>query len=168
MPDQTPRLYQELIEQSPDPIITLDQAGIIRFINAAAEEVSMLQADELVGKHFTKTGLLTAAGVVKAVQEFVLVVAGKTREPFELEIVRRDQSILTLEAHPKRLQLVDGATIQVVFRDVTKRIIGNFELTGPLSNRDFIPPEQHKRLIASTIRSATADAANAADSDIVS
>lgn len=120
VPEQTPQLYQELIEQSPDPIITLDVAGTIRFVNAAAETVSMLQAAELVGKHFTKTGLLPVSGVVKAVQEFALVVAGQTRPPFELEIVRKDQSLLRLEAHPKRLQLIDGVTIQVVFR-VTRR-----------------------------------------------
>lgn len=116
MADPTPQLYQELITQSPDPIITLDVTGTIRFVNAAAETVSMLPAAQLVGTHFTKTGLLTAAGVVKAVQEFVLVVAGQTRRPFELEIVRKDQSLLTVEVHPKRMHLSDGITIQAVFR----------------------------------------------------
>lgn len=121
MTDQTPQWYQELIEQSPDPILTLDQVGTIRFVNSAVETASMYQANELVGKHFTKTGVLTATGVVKAVQEFMLVVTGHTRPPFELEIVRKDQALLTFEAHPKRVQLGDGVTIQVVFRDVTRR-----------------------------------------------
>ena len=122
MGDDQHQLYQDLIEQSPDPIITLDQAGIIRFFNSAAEEASLYSAAELVNTHFTRTGVLTAAGVVKAVQEFVLVVAGQTRPPFELEVVRKDRTMLTFEAHPKRITLSGGAlTIQVVFRDVTKR-----------------------------------------------
>lgn len=115
-------LYQQLIEQSPDPIITLDLLGTIRFVNAAAEEASMYQAHELVGKHFTRTGILTTSGVVKAVQEFALVVAGQTRPPVELEVLRKDQSLRVYEAHKRLLQLSEsGPTVQVVFRDVTQR-----------------------------------------------
>lgn len=131
MAEQTPHPYQDLIEQSPDPIITLDPTGTIRFVNLAAEEVAMLSSEELVGTHFTKTGLLSATGVVKAVQEFALVVMGHTRPPFELEIVRQDQSLVTMEAHPKRLRIGDGMTIQVVFRDVT----GRKELEEALRNK---------------------------------
>ena len=117
------QIYAELIEQSPDPIITVDLVGIIRFVNSAAEEASAYRADELVGKHFTRTGVLTAAGTVKAVQEFTLLVAGHVRPPFELEIVRKDQNLWIFEAHPRLVRVKAGgpATIQVIFRDITNR-----------------------------------------------
>lgn len=123
MSENRTRLYAELIEQSPDPIITLDLTGMIRFVNSATEDASAYSAAELVGKHFTKTGVLTAVGTVKAVQEFVLVVAGQTRPPFELEIIRKDGIMRTFEAHPKLIKTEDGGLerIQVIFRDVTNR-----------------------------------------------
>jgi PAS domain S-box-containing protein len=45
------RYYQELVENSPDPIIVLDQKGFIKVFNRACEMIWGCSEDEAVGKH---------------------------------------------------------------------------------------------------------------------
>ena len=116
------QLYMALIEQAPDPIMTMDRLGTIRFVNSAAERISGYPAEDLVGKHFTQTKVLTPAGLMKVTQEFALVMAGQDRPAFELEIIRKDGERRTMEANPKFITKQDGSVnAQVIFRDVTQR-----------------------------------------------
>lgn len=114
--------YETLVREAPDPIVILDAAGQIQALNPAAERISGYAAQELLGKHFLRSGVLSAVALPKALQEFTLVVAGQQRPPFDLEIIRKDQARLIMEVNPHLLkddQRILG--IQIMFRDVTQR-----------------------------------------------
>jgi len=48
------RYYKELVENSPDPIIVLNEKGLIKVFNRACETIWGWSAEEVVGKHVTE------------------------------------------------------------------------------------------------------------------
>ncbi len=126
---ESERKFAQLVQDSPDGIVSLDLGGRIQLFNPAAERYSGYRAEEMLGKHFGTISLLSAESRQKAVREFERVLAGETRPPFELQIVCRDETRLIGEAHPSRL-LQDGQLIgvQVVIRDITERKLAEEKL----------------------------------------
>jgi PAS domain S-box-containing protein len=47
------RYYQELVANSPDPIIMMDKKGKVKVFNKACETIWGFSADEVIGKHIT-------------------------------------------------------------------------------------------------------------------
>lgn len=116
------RRYAQFLDEAPDPIITLDGLGCVQSMNPAAESYLGYTRDELTGKHFAQAGLVSAASVPKAIEEFASVMFKGVRPAFELEVVRKDGELLVFEVHAKRLRRDGGATeVQIIFRDITAR-----------------------------------------------
>ncbi|MCM8775781.1 MAG: PAS domain S-box protein, partial [Candidatus Omnitrophica bacterium] len=114
--------YASLFHSAADPILILDLLGYIEAVNPAAEAISGYRLDELAGKHFTKAGLLGTSSLSTALKEYVLIKAGQSRLPFELDLIRKDGGTLTVEAHAQLIQSEGKETgIEVVFRDMTDR-----------------------------------------------
>jgi len=119
---ESERRYSELIQESPDPIISFDPLGHIRTYNPAAQRLAGYKPEEVLGRHFVELGMLSDASVARTIEEFRLVMAGEDRRPFEVEIRSKDRRALTFEANPRRLQRGGAvAGVQVIFRDVTER-----------------------------------------------
>ncbi len=116
------RQYSELVQDAPDAIVSLDLLGHFQYFNPAAERYSGYRAEEVLGKHFAKVGILTPDSQVKAMQEFELVVAGEERPIFEMEVVTREGVRLVGEAYPTVLRDGDRiAGVLVTIRDITQR-----------------------------------------------
>ncbi len=119
---ESQRQYADLVEGAPDPIITLDRLGRLKSMNPAAERVSGYLASELLGKYFGAMNVLTIPSLSRSLQEFALVIVGKERPPFEMELIRKDGVLLIMEANPRPIkQAGKTLAIQVIFRDVTER-----------------------------------------------
>ncbi len=125
--EETIRESQEelraLVELAPDPIITLNALGVIEEMNHAAEMLSGYDSKELAGKHFAKTGVLRGyRSLAKAVKEFVFLLKGDPRPPYELAMVKKGGKEFFVEAHSQFIKR-PGHTgkIVVVFRDITER-----------------------------------------------
>ena len=114
--------YSDLVQESPDAIISLDKTGNILSFNQTAEGISGFSTEEVIRKHFAKIDILAKHSIPKALKEFALVIAGIKRPPFELIIKRKDKSNLLMEANP-RLIIRKGkkAWIAVILRDITDR-----------------------------------------------
>jgi PAS domain S-box-containing protein len=116
------RKYSDLVQQSPDAVISLDKIGNFLSFNPAAERMSGFSAQEVIGRHFTKVGILDKKSIPKAIKEFGLVLTGAERPPFELTILHKDQSRVCMEANPRRVKHKGQKTwIQVTLRDITER-----------------------------------------------
>ena len=119
---ESERRYADLIDGAPDPIMTLDRLGRLQSANPAAERISGYSGRELIGRYFVRTGVLSGGSIAKAVQEFAFAAAGRERPPFELEMVRKNGSRLTVEANPCSIRQNGQVTgVQVIFRDITER-----------------------------------------------
>jgi PAS domain S-box-containing protein len=119
---ESERKYSLLVQESPDAIISLDKKGNLLTFNPAAERKSGFSAEEVMGKHFAKIGVLAKQSIPKALKEFALVITGIERPPFELTIMRKNKSYLFMEANPRLIKHKgEKAWIQVTLRDITDR-----------------------------------------------
>jgi len=100
--------YSALVQESPDAIISLDKTGNLLSFNTAAERISGFSAEEVIGKHFTKIGVLAKQSIPKALKEFALVIKGTKRPPFELTIMNKDKSYFFTEANPRLIKQKGG------------------------------------------------------------
>jgi PAS domain S-box-containing protein len=116
------RKYSDLVQQSPDAVISLDETGNFLSFNPAAERMSGFAAQEVLGRHFTKVGILAKESIPKALKQFGLVLTGIEHPPLELTIMRKDKSRLFMEANGRLIKQKDQKEwIQVTLRDITKR-----------------------------------------------
>jgi len=116
------RIYSDLVQQAPDAIISLDKIGNFLSFNPAAERMSGFSAEEVIGRNFTRVGILDKKSIPISLKEFGLVLAGAERQPFELIITRKDKSRLFMEANGRLIKQKDRKTwIQVTLRDITER-----------------------------------------------
>ena len=120
--------YSALVLESPDAIISLAKTGTLLSFNPAAERISGLLEEEVIGKHFTKIGVLAKQSIPKALKEFALVITGVKRRPFELTILNKDKRYFFMEANPRLIKHKgEKAWIQVTFRDITDRKLAEVE-----------------------------------------
>ncbi len=119
---ESERKYSVLVQESPDAIVSLDKIGNLLSFNKSAERISGFSPEEVIGKHFTKIGVLSKKSIPKALKEFALVISGINRPPFELTIMRKDKSWLFMEANPRLIKHKgEKAWVQVTLRDITDR-----------------------------------------------
>jgi len=123
------RKYSDLVQQSPDAIISLDKLGNFLSFNPAAEHLSEFSAQEVIGRNFTKVGILAKESIVKSLSEFGLTLTGAERQPFDLIITRKDKSHVHMEANARLIKQKGQKTwIQVTLRDITERLQAELEL----------------------------------------
>lgn len=91
--------FQEIIEQAPDPIVTLDNLGFVKYINRAAEKVSGYKRDDILDKHFAQLGVVAPSSLPVAIKEFAKTVSGNPGPAFKLDIIRKDKSTLIVEVN---------------------------------------------------------------------
>ena len=113
--------HAEILDQAPDPILTLDTLGRITSANAAALRVSGYERSELVGRHFAALNLLTGVSLAVAMREFARIIVGIEIEPVVLWINRKDGRLVALEANPRLVRRWEATEVLVVMRDVTER-----------------------------------------------
>ncbi len=114
--------YAQLIASAPDPLVILSASGYIKTVNQAAEQISGYTAEELVGKHFAKTRIVAPPSLSKAIHEFALLLLGKERPPYEIEIICKDEAVRIFEAHSHLVKYDNSKSeVLVILRDLTER-----------------------------------------------
>ncbi len=120
--EESERRFMNLIHEAPDPMVTLSSLGFIELINREAERVTGYRKDELTGKHFSSIGILSGPSLALAFKEFMLVLAGRERPPYEMEMVTKDGRHVVYEANSRLIdQGGKGRGILVVFRSISER-----------------------------------------------
>jgi len=114
--------YRSLVELAPDSIMTFDLKGVITSCNTASARLSGYSKDELVGKHFSKAGVLRARDIPKYLKMLLFTLRGKVPKPFEAIYQHKNGTSRLGEV---RLSLTREkgkiAGIQAIMRDVTER-----------------------------------------------
>ena len=119
---ESERKYSSLVQESPDAIISLDREGRFLSFNRAAEQLSGYTADEVVGKHFAKVGIIAKRSLLKTMKEYALALGGAERPPFEIVVLRKDKTEIFLEAKSRVIkQRGEKTWTQVTFRDISER-----------------------------------------------
>jgi PAS domain S-box-containing protein len=123
-------LYRDMVELSPDGIVTVDTKGVIRTCNNAAIRILGYSRDELVGKHFAKLGALRLKDVPKYLKLFKDVLGGKVGEPIEIAIQRKDKTLFIADVRVNLLRVGGKTVLQAAVRDITERKQMESEIQG--------------------------------------
>ena len=119
---ESQRELAEIVRESPDAIVILDEAGTIGSVNPAAERISGRRSEALVGVHFGATETLVGADLSRASDSFSAVLNGEMRPPEEFQLRRPDGQVIVVEINPRAVVGVDGKRrVHTVIRDVTER-----------------------------------------------
>ncbi len=114
--------YRDLFENANDIIGTTTLDNIITSVNRRAEELLGYSRGELVGKHVFD--LITPASYLLTQERSRLRDAGEDiSSTVELEFVRRDKSIVSVEGRVRAIFDPDGKPIGIhaIYRDITAR-----------------------------------------------
>jgi len=114
--------FRNLVELSPEVIITFDFKGFVTSVNSAIERLSGFSPDEIVGSHFTKLGIVRLQDIPRFVGIFSSVIKGKMPPPFEFPYKHKDGTLKWAQGrgayvHEKSKRV----GFQVVVMDITDR-----------------------------------------------
>jgi PAS domain S-box-containing protein len=113
---------RSLVESSADAIVELDLKGFLTSVNRATEAISGYSREELVGRHFSKLGVLRLSDVPKYLKLFASIILGKAPPLIEVMGLRKDGRPMWLEAHVGPVQRSPaGAFVRAVVRDISER-----------------------------------------------
>lgn len=114
--------YRNIFEMSPDSIVAVDTRGVITSCNATATKMLGYSKDEMIGKHFSKIGILRTEDLPYYTALFNSFLRGEAEKPAELTFYRKDGTPLLCDV---RLSLLKEGSktigIQAISRDITER-----------------------------------------------
>ena len=108
--------YRDVIQSITSGLITTDRDGFVTNLNAAARKILRRGEDELVGRHVSETGIITA----EQWREFSGEAGGQRRLASEIEVVREEAPIY-VGFSLAELKNADGLTTGaiIIFQDLT-------------------------------------------------
>jgi two-component system cell cycle sensor histidine kinase/response regulator CckA len=112
----------EIVRESPDGIVILDDTGAFVTANPAAERIAGRRESEVRGKSFLAVDLLAPGDAERAARVFGRVTEGELDGPSEFSLVRPDGFVVDVEINPRLVAGEDGQRrVHAVVRDVTAR-----------------------------------------------
>jgi PAS domain S-box-containing protein len=131
---------KEHFEAASDGVVIVDDAGVILFVNRAAERITGFARDGLLGRPLVD--LLIAETAPLATEVVDKVLAGENLDPFDLGVATTTGDRLMVSASTSTVLAATGAAI-LTFRDVTAQRALEGELRA---TKEFL-----ERLIDSTV-----------------
>ena len=118
---ESEELYRNMIELSPDAIVAANLKGTILLCNSAAAKMSGYSKNEMVGKHFSRVGIVRFSAAPKYLKIFTSTRRQKIPEPLELRFYRKDKTIVWTEILVGWLKIGSRTIAQATIRDITER-----------------------------------------------
>ncbi|MCB9700771.1 MAG: PAS domain S-box protein [Myxococcales bacterium] len=114
--------YAELVELSPDGIVTVDSGGRVTSCNPAAAAILGRSREELARQPFYESEILDPEDMREAVGRFRDVIEGRPMRPISLWVRRPDGSRRRIEVNGQATHAGEGTpAVIAMLRDVTER-----------------------------------------------
>ncbi|TKJ21026.1 MAG: hypothetical protein CEE43_11195 [Promethearchaeota archaeon Loki_b32] len=113
--------YRNLIESVPFSIALIDQQGIITYCNPAIEKLLGYKRDELIGYEFKKLPALHPKYLSIMLKRFQKVLKGDILPPLDIEIYKKNGSLIWIRYQSTLLKLGDEILLQTIINDVTEQ-----------------------------------------------
>jgi PAS domain S-box-containing protein len=112
----------EIVNQSPDGIVVLNELGVIVAANPASERIAGRPAHAVIGHHFAETSTIAPDDIPRALDAFKNALDGSQRPLEEFRVVRPDGQQVVIEVRPRAVRGRDGEQrVYTVIRDVSER-----------------------------------------------
>ena len=116
------RLYANLMQAAPDPVVITDLAGCFVGMNPAAERMSGYALSEVKGRSFAELGIFPSESLDKARRGYEMLLGGRESITAELVLRARDGTFFSVESNSTPLRdrgIMQG--VLTILRDVTRR-----------------------------------------------
>lgn len=140
---ESEKRYRNLFENANDGIATFTLDGRLTSVNRGGERLLGRTREELIGRHISSVG--TPASVALAEERTRRVLAGEKlpSSTFTVELIRKDGSLVSVEARTRAIRDREGKIIgfQGIYRDITER-----KLVEEARQRAEVAEETQQRL----------------------
>jgi PAS domain S-box-containing protein len=113
--------YRNLIESIPISIALVDQKGIVTYCNPATESLLGYSEEELIGNEFRKLPAINEEYLPMMLERFKKVSKGEKLPPFDVELYKKDGSVIWISYQTSLVKLGDDLLIQAILNDITER-----------------------------------------------
>jgi PAS domain S-box-containing protein len=110
-----------LFEFAPDAYYLADETGTFIDVNKAARELFGHKKEFIIGKSFLKLKILASDQIHKAARNLALNIFGKTTEPEEYVIQRRDGRKIPIEISTRPVKVNEKKLLFGIVRDITEK-----------------------------------------------
>ncbi|MFW9971737.1 MAG: PAS domain S-box protein [Candidatus Odinarchaeota archaeon] len=113
--------YRNLIESVPFSIALIDQQGTMVYCNPSIEELLGYRQDELVGYKFKDLPAVHPKYIPLLLNRFKKVLMGEILPPLEMELYKKDGSLIWIKYQSTLVKLGNEVLLQTVINDITEQ-----------------------------------------------
>jgi len=113
--------YRNLIETVPFSIALIDQQGKIVYCNPAIEKLLGYNQDELIGHEFKTLPAINPNYIPITLKRFQRVLKGEILPPLEIELYKKDGSLIWIRYQTSLVKLGNEILLQAVINDITEQ-----------------------------------------------
>jgi len=130
--------FRTLFNVMVDPVVIVDGNGKFLEITDRVEEITGYKKEELLGKNFLRTKIVTAKSKAVLMKNLAKRMVGIHVAPYTVEVQRKDGRKLPYEVNAEKIMYKGKAADMVVFRDVSerKRMEEKLRVVGRLARHD--------------------------------
>jgi len=113
--------FKSLVNLIADPVVIVDHKGRFLEINDKLVESTGFSKEELLGKNFMKTDIVTTKSKAILMKNLAQRMMGINVKPYEIEANTKSGEIINLDVNANRIEYKNKSADLVVFRDITER-----------------------------------------------
>jgi PAS domain S-box-containing protein len=113
--------FKSLVNVIADPVVIVDHKGRFLEINDKVVEVTGFSKEELLGKNFMTTAVVTAKSKAILIKNLTKRMMGIEVKPYDIEANTKSGETVFLELNANKIEYQGKGADLVVFRDITER-----------------------------------------------
>ncbi len=120
--------FRHLFERSPLTNVLISMDGVVVDCNSSIERVFGFKKEEIVNKDFLKLNVIPSQYFNSTIEHFRNIVQKGLTVPFELQVRKKDGSLIWVFAEGSLVELADKSMVQVVLQDINDRKLAEEKL----------------------------------------
>ncbi|MFX0023013.1 MAG: PAS domain S-box protein, partial [Candidatus Hermodarchaeota archaeon] len=121
--------YRNLIESVPFSIVLVDLQGKLTYCNPSVEKLLGYSQEELIGILFKDLPVLHPKYIPEMLKRFQRVLEGEILPPLDIELYKKDGSLIWMRYQSTLVKFGDEVLIQTVLNDITEQKHADFLIT---------------------------------------
>jgi PAS domain S-box-containing protein len=113
--------FKKLFNTIVDPLVIVNSRGEFLEVTDKVEEITGFKKDELIGKNFLRTKLVTRKSKMFLIKNLIKRMSGLSVSPYEIEVITKDGRILPYEVNACKIDYMGKPADMVIFRDIKER-----------------------------------------------
>ena len=113
--------FETLFSVIVDPIVIVDERGKILEVTKGVQEVTGYESEELLGKNFLKTNIVTEKSKTILMENLARRMMEMNIAPYEIKVLTKDGKKIPYEVNAAKIEYRGKSSIMAVFRDLTER-----------------------------------------------